>query len=150
MKIKLFFLSSLITCSMAYAQTWKLAYHNDVEGKKADGDINLLINAIKDGKEVRIAWWSSLNEAGKPRVYHLADAAFLTIMSDSIVFAQIRPIAGQTPNLKEGTMELKENLEWTFIGGTNGNFDSMMRHKVTGEIVGHGTRKSALKWYVKD
>ena len=149
--MKSFFFTLILTSisSLAYAQDWELVYHNDTAGNQVEGTLAALISAVKNGKEVRIAWWSGLNEAGKPRVYHLADAAFLTIMSDSIVFAQIRPIAGQTPNLKEGTMTLKENLEWTCIGGTNGDFDSMMRHKVTGEIVGHGKRKSAFKWYIR-
>ncbi|MEM6543051.1 MAG: hypothetical protein AAF634_17990, partial [Bacteroidota bacterium] len=84
------------------------------------------------------------------RVEHLADAAFLTIQSDSVVYAQIRPITGQTPDFENYQIILKENLEWTFIGSTKGDMDTMMRNKITGEIIRHQLRKSSFKWFVRN
>lgn len=134
---------------VASAQKWELVYQNDANGNAIEGNIEALIQAVYDGEEVRIAWWSRKNEEGISRVYHVADAAFLTIMMDSVVMAQIRPIYGQTPEFEDYTIALKENLEWTSIKGTNGHSDAMMRNTITGEIVGHNQRKSACKWYVK-
>jgi len=131
------------------AQEWKLIYHHDSDGNAIEGNIEALIQAVYDGKDVRVAWWSRKNEEGVSRVYHVADAAFLTIMKDSIVMAQIQPIYGQTPEFENYTITLKENLEWVSIGGTNGHSDAMMRNTVTGEIIGHHQRKNARKWYVK-
>lgn len=149
MKRLLFLLILLCVFASSSAQEWKFVYHNDADGNAIDGDIKELIKAVYDGKEVRVAWWSRKNEEGVSRVYHVADAAFLTIMMDSVVMAQIRPIYGQTPEFKNYTITLKENLEWVQITGTNGNHDSMMSNTATGEIVGHGIRKAGAKWYVK-
>lgn len=145
-------LFSIIVSSTIFsvsAQDWKLVYHNDAEGNTIEGKIKELIHAVYEGKEVRVAWWSKQNEEGVSRVYHVAEAAFLTVMMDSVVMAQIRPIYGQTPDFQEYTITLKENLEWVTIGGTNGKSDAMMRNTITGEIVAHDQRKNARKWYVK-
>lgn len=149
MRRLLFALTFSLVYLTGFTQDWKLVYHNDADGNAIEGDIEELIQAVYDGKEVRMAWWSRQNEEGVSRVYHLADAAFLTIMMDSVVMAQIRPIYGQTPEFEDYTITLKENLEWVSIGGTNGHSDAMMRNVITGEIVGHNQRKNARKWYVK-
>ncbi len=141
-----------VVFSFAKAQSnWELVYHHDKEGNAIEGNVNDLIEAIRNGKEIRLAWWSEPRaEYPKRKVEHLADATFLTIMSDSIVFGQIRPIYGQIPDFNEFKFTLKENLEWIIIGGTNGKTDSMTRNTVTGEIVSHNARQLPLKWYVRN
>lgn len=141
--IIIFITISLSSLNVLIAQNnWQLVYQNDDKGNAVDGDLKQLISAVKRGKEVRVAWW------GK-RVYHTAEAAFLTIMTDSVVTAQIRPIYGQTPEFENYTITLKENLEWVLIVGTNGAGDAMMSNKSTGEIVGHRSRRIPVKWFVK-
>ncbi len=147
---QLAYLICLITSFVSLAQVdWKLIYHNNEEGQGVEGDISILIQAVRDGKEIRLAWWAQSPTDPKRKVEHLADAAFLTIMSDSIVFGQIKPIYGQTPDFDAFTITLKENLEWVLIGGTNGKSDAMTRNTVTGEILGHNDRSRSLKWYVR-
>ncbi len=149
MKNLVLIISFTLGVNLASSQDWKMVYHHDKDGNAVEGSLSELIQAVYDGQEVRMAWWSAKNDQGVSRVYHLADAAFLTIMSDSIVMAQIRPIYGQTPDFSAYNITLKENLEWVAIGGTNGKSDAMMRNMVTGEIVGHNARQTARKWYVK-
>ncbi len=141
----------LLAAIVTQAQvSWTMVYHNDSEGKRENGNIGDLIEAIRNGKEIRMAWWAQSPSNPKRKVEHLADASFLTIMSDSIVFGQIEPIYGQTPDFNDFTVTLKENLEWVMIGGTNGNSDAMTSNTITGEILGHSKRKRAFKWYVKN
>lgn len=133
-----------ISFSQLSAQSsWRLVYHNDEAGKTVEGEIADLISAIKNGKDIRMAWWGR-------RVYHLSEASFLTIMSDSVVFGQITPISGQTPDFTDYTITMKENLEWRLTGGTNGQSDAMMTNTSTGEIVGHNARRRAFKWYIRE
>lgn len=132
------------------AQEWKLIYENDKSGNTISGNIEVLKDAVRDGKEIRIGWGFQHPSIKKISVEHVADAAFLTILSDSIVHAQIRPIIGQSPDFDEGTVQLKENLEWVFIGGTNGKMDSMTRNTITGEIVDHKLRASSFRWFLMD
>ncbi|TRX58850.1 hypothetical protein FNH22_13325 [Fulvivirga sp. M361] len=148
MKIGLTILILTSTLQLS-AQNWELVYHNDTNGQAVEGNIQNLINAIRTGKEVRIAWGFQHPNIQKISVEHLSDAAFLTIQSDSIVHAQIRPITGQSPDFDEGAIRLKENLEWTFIGGTNGKMDRMTRNVISGEIIEHKLGSSSFKWYVK-
>ncbi len=145
--VTLLFLFFLTTMN---GQEWQLLYQNDENGKAVFGELNNLKKAVRSGKDIRIAWGFQHPEKQKVRVEHIADAAFLTIQSDSIVYAQIRPITGQTPDFENFQMLLKENLEWIFIGGTSGAMDTMMRNVITGEIISHQLRTSNFKWFVKD
>lgn len=148
-------MKTLLTCSMLLlsihllAQDWAIIYQNDKDGNALKGNIEDLKSAIRNGKEVRIGWGFQHPTRKNISVEHVANATFLTIQSDSIVHAQIRPIIGQSPDFNEGTIKLKENLEWVFIGGTNGKMDSMTRNMITGEIVDHKLRSSSFKWFVK-
>ena len=136
-------LLSLALSLQAFSQSnWKLIYHNDENGKTLGGDIESLKEAIEAGEVIRVGF-------GSRRVKHFAEASFFTIMKDSIVFAQGRPIIGQTPNFETGEITFKENLEWSFIAGTNGKMTAMMRNVITGEILGHRVRKNEFKWFVE-
>ncbi|MEW7291067.1 hypothetical protein [Aquimarina sp. 2304DJ70-9] len=128
---------------------WKLIYHNDKDGKTIEGKIETLIKSARSGEQIRIYWSSQRKSDPTKKVEHFADAKFLTVLSDTIVFAQIDPIIGQTPSFDDQTVTLKENLEWSLIAGSNGKSDTMMRNVVTGEIIGHGQATFSVKWYVK-
>ncbi len=153
MKKVSFFILSIFFSLNSIAQTdsnWKLIYHNDKNGKTIEGNIDNLIKAVRSGKKIRIYWSSQRKDEPTKKVEHFTDAKFLTILSDTIVFAQIDPIIGQTPNFDMQTMKLKENLEWSLIAASNGKSDTMMRNMITGKILGHGQASFAIKWYIKE
>lgn len=148
-------LGTLIIClsqvpTFAQSNTWNLIFENDAEGQAVQGSKDELIAAIRDGKSVRIAWFFQSANNAIVKVEHLADAKFLTILSDKTVMAQIDPIIGQIPNFREEKILLKENLAWVLIASTNGKNDQMTRNMITGEISDHTIRKWSTKWYVKD
>lgn len=129
---------------------WKLIYHNDKDGKTIEGKLDDLIEAVRQGEKIRIYWSSQRKSDPTKKVEHFADAKFLTVLSDTIVFAQIDPIIGQTPSFEKQTIQLKENLEWSLIAASNGKSDTMMRNVVTGQIIGHGQASFGIKWYIKE
>lgn len=143
LKVLFVFFFTLSFNGLSAQDSWRLVYHNNEDGEAVEGQISDLITAVKEGKEIRMAWWGR-------RVYHLSDASFLTILTDSVVFGQIKPIYGQTPEFTDYTITLKENLQWSMTGGTNGKSDAMMTNTATGEIAGHNARKRAFKWYVRE
>ncbi|WP_271781876.1 hypothetical protein [Aquimarina algiphila] len=152
MKKIIVLLSILFLSIHSFAQdssNWKLIYHNDKDGKALEGKIETLIKAVRNGEKIRVYWSSQRRSDKTKKVEHFTDAKFLTILSDTIVFAQIDPIIGQTPSYDTQTVKLKENLEWSLIAATNGKSDTMMRNVVTGEILGHRLVPFAIKWYVK-
>lgn len=150
---KLILLASLLSLSLSgfgqYKNNWQLVYHNDVVGNTIEGNIAELIEAVRKGDKIRIYWSAQRPNDKTKKVEHFADAKFLTILSDSIVFAQIDPIIGQTPDFDSQTITFKENLEWSLMAATNGKCETMMRNVVTGEIMGHNLVPFAIKWYTK-
>ncbi len=144
-----FLIVILLACISASAQQWQLIYHNDKDGMAINGDIETLKSAVRSGQEIRIGWGFQHPTIKNISVEHVADASFLTIQSDSIIHAQIRPIVGQSPDFDNGTITLKENLEWVFIGGTNGKMDRMTRNIITGDIIDHKLSGYEFKWFIR-
>jgi hypothetical protein len=128
---------------------WSLVYSNDENGNRVSGDLGKLISAIRNGEQIRIGWTIEDPTDKSLKVEHSADAKFITILSDSTVFAQIDPIIGQTPIVKDKTVTLKENIEWSFSASSLGNNDSMNINTKTGEIVDHKPFKCGIKWFRK-
>lgn len=126
---------------------WSLVYANDENGKKTEGDLTKLISLVRKGQPIRIGWTIESSTNKSLKVEHIADAAFITVMSDSIVFAQITPIIGQSPSIKDKFVALGENLEWSFIGSTTGNHDAMFTNKKTGEISNHKPFRCSIRWF---
>ncbi len=143
--MKKFLLSTLLFCFSltVNGQSWELVYENDENGNVLNGSIEVLKKAVRDGLPIRVGW-------GTPgRIEHTADAKFMTIMKNKVVFAQIDPIYGQTPNMTDEHIELKEGLQWVMIAASNGKFDAMMSEIGTGKVVGHNKGGRAFKWYVR-
>lgn len=130
------------------AQTWELVFENDKEGNVVTGSKDDLIQAVRDGLPLRVAWWSERPGDSEIKVEHVANAKFMTIMSNRTVFAQIDPIVGQIPDFKRQEIRFRENQQWAMIAGSNGKMESMMSNLKTGEILGHSIRNSAFKWFV--
>ena len=157
MKTRLIFVLSILVSITIYGQQkkekaengWSLVYANDEKGNRLDGDIEKLIALVRNGEAIRISWTIEHPTNKSIKIEHFADAKFVTIMSDSIVFAQIDPIVGQTPNIKDKFITLKENIEWSFSASSLGNNDSMNLNATTGAIIDHKPWKCGIKWFAK-
>lgn len=128
---------------------WELVYHNDKSGKTLAGDVQTLIADVRNGERIRIYWFFQHPTDKTIKVEHLTEAKFLTILSDAVVLAQIDPIIGQSPDFDAQRIDLKENLEWSFIASSNGKCDTMTRNSTTGEIMDHKSRTYEVKWFVR-
>jgi hypothetical protein len=128
---------------------WALVYANDENGNRVSGDLEKLLSAVRNGEPIRIGWTIEPPANKSLKVEHFADAKFITILSDSTVFAQIDPIVGQTPSIKDKTVTLKGNIEWSFSASSLGNNDSMNVNTKTGEIMDHKPFKCGIKWFRK-
>lgn len=141
------FLSISLLAQGGAGREWSLIYANDENGKKTEGDLARLISLVRKGQPIRIGWTIENPTNKSLKVEHVADAAFITVMSDSVVFAQITPIVGQSPSSKDKLIKLDENLEWSFVGSTTGNHDAMFTNQKTGEILNHKPFKCAIRWF---
>src|SRR4029453_19146368 len=128
---------------------WALVYANDENGNRVSGDLEKLLSAVRNGEPIRIGWTIEPLANKILKVEHFADAKFITILCDSTVFAQIDPIVGQTPSIKDKTVTLKGNIEWSFSASSLGNNDSMNVNTKTAEIMDHKQFKCGIKWFRK-
>ena len=110
---------------------WQLVYKNDANGNAVYGNKAELLDAVRLGYPIRIGW-------GGTRVEHVADADFLTIFNGDEVFAQIKPIIGQRPQMSDDSLKIafRPNNKWVKIAGTNGYSTSLMTNYLQDTIVG--------------
>ncbi|MEO1219803.1 MAG: hypothetical protein AAFY42_00440 [Pseudomonadota bacterium] len=94
--------------------TWQLTYAHDREGNAVEGSKSALIEAVREGRPVRVYW------AGG-RVEHVTDSYFLTVFQGEI-FAQTPLITGQRPRTDPVRIEFPEDgSTWNTIHATNGD-----------------------------
>ncbi len=142
----------LLNLSNVFAQggagrEWSLVYESDENGKKLQGDRARLISILRKGQPIRIGWTIENPSNKAMKVEHVTDAAFATIMNDTIIYAQITPIVGQTPDFIKQSITFKENMQWAFMASSAGNHDAMFTNIKTGEILSHKGFKCAIRWY---
>lgn len=110
-----------VTAASSSSGSWRLVYAHEGGGKAVEGSKDALLSAIRAGKPVRVYF-------GMGRVEHTVDAGFITILQDE-VFAQIRPITGQKPDVDPARITLRDST-WQTVLATNGD--------------------RALRWFVQD
>ncbi|MEM8525489.1 MAG: hypothetical protein AAGG68_12685 [Bacteroidota bacterium] len=145
--MRLLILSLMLLCACQSSenatQGWQMVFKNDENGATTFGNKSGLIDAVRLGYPVRIAW-------GGNRVEHVANADFLTIFEGE-VFAQISTIVGQAPRIDGDSVKIRFRPQnhWTKIAGTNGYSTSLMTDYFQDTLVSGGTdRYSATTWYV--
>jgi hypothetical protein len=118
---------------------WKLIYYNSDRGDSLKGNISDLINAVKNGKQVRIVM-------EKDSVIFAAAAEYLWV-NNNMVYAQNN---GQVSAHFAGEeLVFQDNsYYWMFIVNTNGE-RNMIRWAVgEHEMKGQNTDRVFIKWYV--
>ncbi len=140
--------NSVAVAQSSYKANWVLIYENDEEGKRVQGSKDQLIKAIQDGEVVRISWVHLISPDPLQKVEHLVEAAFLTIMNDETVLAQIDPIMSQSPDFEGQHIVLTENVEMGLVVSTSGRNNYVRRNMITGEIIDRGSGKRAYKWFI--
>ena len=135
----------LISCQSPTPTTsgWQLVYKNDVNGQALFGKKEQLLDVVRLGYPIRIGW-------GSNRVEHVAPADFLTIFDGQEVFAQIKPIIGQAPQVNGNSLKIsfRTNNNWVKMASTNGFSAGLMTDYMQDTIVGGGERYTATTWYV--
>ena len=120
--------------------SWTLMYAHNDQGDRIAGDKDLLIDAIKGGKNVRIVlydgeWWIAV------------DAQGIWVQGNN-VYAQNTALVSVDFNNVPDVRFLDETYRWMLLLDTQGNRD-MIRWNV-GEHVGRGHTQDRveMKWFV--
>ena len=134
----IFTLSACATIGQSVAVlSWQLVFENDEQGNRISGSKDVLIEAVRSGKPVRVYF------AGRT-IEHAVEANFLSIFEGE-VFAQLIEIQSQRPGRAPVRIEFRTAGEKRrAIIGTNGF--------VTAYIDGNepNNRAGGSRWYVQN
>ena len=122
------------------ATGWTLAYANDENGVRTEGDIEALITAVKNGQEVRIV-------IADPEGYYSTEAENLSVRH-GIVYAQNTShvsveYQGESLRFQE------DSYYWMIIVSTHGERDMIRWSVGAHESRGHTQDKVAVRWFVR-
>ncbi len=121
--------------------TWKLVYYNSDEGEVLDGNLNNLINAVENGKQVRIVM-------EKDKITSAAEAQYLWV-KDDVVYAQNNEQV--SVRVVEGKLVFqKDSYYWMFIVNTDGERDMIRWSVGAHDMRGENEDRVYIKWFVKN
>lgn len=120
---------------------WKLIYYNSDKGESLYGNIGNLINAVKNGQQIRIVMQSD-------SVICAAEADYLWV-NNNIVYAQNNGQVSAHFAGKELVFQ-DNSYYWMFIVNTSGE-RNMIRWSVGAhEMRGQNQDRVNIKWYILD
>lgn len=119
-----------------------LVYRHDADGKAIEGSRDALLDAVRRGADVRVAWgFSGAPPNGRTAVEHAAPV-FVTIAQETHVFVQIpEHIAQQIYHTAEGARFDKAGVIWRGLFGSDGTFDAIWVDRATGQEVRRRSRR---------
>lgn len=119
---------------------WRLAYANDENGVRTEGDIEALLNAAKHGQEVRIV-------IADPEGYYSTEAENLSIRH-GIVYAQ--NTSHVSVEYQGDSLRFQDySYYWMIIVSTRGERDMIRWSVGAHEPRGHTQDKVAVRWFVR-
>lgn len=119
---------------------WQLVYSNSSTGDALDGNLDSLISAVKNGKEIRIV---IVNDS----VHFSAVAEYLWV-KDDIVHAQNSNSVSVKFN-DEKLIFQDNSYYWMFIVNTKGERDMIRWSVGEHELRGRNSDRVSIKWFVK-
>ncbi len=143
----IFVLCTTLACKENKSQDqWQLAFENDANGDAISGSKTELISGLKKGAELRVGF------GNHERTWHLTDAAFISIIDDKEVYAQVMRIVGQKPVRTDTSsrLEFVTQNRWTRIIGTNGFSTNYMAIDMQDSIIDNVRDRSvSATWYLR-
>jgi hypothetical protein len=128
--------------------SWRLVYHHDADGKPVAGRKEALLDGVRSGRPIRLAWGGSFpGGSGEVSVEHAAEPVFTSIMSGE-VFAQLPEHIAQTSYFDpaKGTFETP-SVMWRGLLGTNGAFDAVYVDRASGKEIRRLPQRARVAWF---
>ena len=136
----------------ACAPQWRLVYRHDADGRPTDGSKEMLLEAIRRGAPLRVAWGFAADRPalGPVAVEHAIDPVFVTVMGGEHVFVQLPEHIAQTSYAQpEGARFDQASVMWRGLMGTTGTFDAVYVDRATGREVHRFPQRAGLAWFAE-
>ncbi|WP_420603659.1 hypothetical protein [Flagellimonas sp.] len=128
---------------------WAVAMKTAKNGEIVEGSKKVLINAIRNGADIKIGWGSK----GKNHtIEHLATPIWLAILDESEVLAHLSPQVLSNIDWEhlEANYEKKEMLgqEWRVVITSKGSFDAIWYDRKHDTLIKRIPQQHSMTWFV--
>jgi hypothetical protein len=132
------------------AGAWSPVFKHDPQGRPLAGDKQQLIDAVRRGLSVHLAWGVRHPQDSTRSVEQTALPVFLTVVDASEVFVQVAEhlaIADYWARESQGIADPR--VTWAAVLGTTGTFNALWYNRATGELIRQLPQRVTITWYVE-
>ena len=138
----------LIWASPGYAE-WQLVYKNSDTGEPLQGSKERLVDAVRLGLPIRLAWGAVHPRTDKRFVEHVAVPEFLTVVDGEEVFVQIPEHIAQTSYWDREFQDFNTPaVMWRGLFSTTGRFLAVWYNRATGQTIDRKPQRVPMSWFV--
>ncbi len=128
------------------APAWRLLFQNDSEGRDVGGSRRHLLDALRRGSPLRVAWGTT--EPDGRSVVEFADVGFTSLMNGRDLVVQFQPALIQTDYLDPAKAAIRRPpLEWRGLMSTDGRFDAIMLDTEGDTVFRRLAQRARMSWY---
>ncbi|MGW9684751.1 hypothetical protein [Flagellimonas sp. 2504JD1-5] len=143
---------ALCSCMQNQKSTneWLIALKTDKNGAVLSGSKQNLINAIRNGQDVKVGWGGK-NE--KLSIEHLSTPIWLAILSEQEVMAHLDPQVLSRVDWNNLNADYEDpnilQQEWRVVLTTKGDFDAVWYDRKADTLIKRRPQKHKMTWFVK-
>lgn len=125
-------------------------FKHDPEGRPLGGSKQQLIDGIRRGLSVRLAWGVRHPRDSTRTVEHTALPVFLTVVDNAEVFVQVAEHLAHADYWDPASQAIGDpRLTWSAILGTTGAFNALWYNRASGEQVRRLPQRVTITWYLE-
>ena len=148
----LFILSLLAFISFSTSRTrvqpgWRPVYQNDVNGAPAFGKKEALLQAVRQGCPIRVAWGEKLDDGTTDIEYSTPDFISLVNDSDLVVQFPVSSIQTDYMNAHKSFLKTDPPTVWKALMSTDGHYHQFHQDGVTGQVTRVMYLRASMLWY---
>jgi hypothetical protein len=125
---------------------WRILFQNTAEGADAGGNREHLLNAVRRGSPLRVAW--GVKQEDGTSVVEFSGVGFTSLIGERDLSVHLEPALIQTDYLNADRAAIRRPpLEWRALMSTTGRFDAVMIDLNTGEVFRRLAQRARMSWY---
>lgn len=134
----------------ACAPQWRMVYRHDADGHPIEGQREALLDAVRRGAPLRLAWGVESSDGSPSVVEHTAVPVFVTVTDREHVFVQLPEHIGQASYSRAADARFdRPSVLWRGLMGTNGTFDAVFVDRATGQEVRRLPQRVGIAWFAE-
>ena len=135
----------------ACAPQWRLAYRHDADGQALEGSREALLDAVRRGAPLRLAWGLASSAGPTPVVIeHAAEPEFVTVMNREHIFVQLpEHIAQASYSQPDAARFDRASVMWRGLMGSDGTFDAVFVDRASGQEVRRLPQRAGIAWFAE-